>query len=100
MFGSKKKQANFDDARRHVAYQIMGRLLTDYPRGQVITADAVTQVTDVYVLEFSNEALKSGKSPAETAALAEVVRGVGAHIAASYGPGGEMEGTINDLGAR
>lgn len=101
LFGRKKKQGNFDnEAASHVAAQIMGRLLTDYPRGHVITEEAVAQVTDLRVLEFTNEALKVGKSPAEVAAFAEFVRGVGARLAAAYGAGGELEGTVNDLGAR
>lgn len=101
MFGRKKKQANFSsEASSHVAAQIMGRLLMDYPRGHVITAEAVAQVTDLRVLEFTNEALKAGKSPAEVAAFAEFVRGVGDRLAAAYGAGGELEGTVNDLGAR
>jgi len=101
VFGRKKKQANLsNEAASHVAAQIMGRLLMDYPQGHVITADAVAQVTDLRVLEFANEALKAGKSPAEIAAFSEFVRGVGAHLAAAYGTGGELEGTVNDLGAR
>lgn len=70
VFGRKKKQANIsNEAASNVAAQIMGRLLVDYPQGHVITADAVAQVTDLRVLEFANEALKAGKSPAEIAAF-------------------------------